>query len=220
MEKKLALAYVRVSTNKQSSTGHSLDSQAALLTKLAEADGYQVEVIIEVSSGRKTTRPQLTDALIRLNTGKAAALYALDIDRLARSVKHLCDITDAAKRRGWRLVVSSANIDTSTPQGELFLNMLASMAQFESRIIGQRVERQHEARRARGVIWGVNEGFSGNLAPEVRAAIYELSLEGKSLRGIANECVARGYRTPNGGEWWPATIKAILESPQTKQLGI
>lgn len=216
--KGLALAYVRVSTDRQSNTGHSLESQTALLTRLAEADGYEVEIITEIGSGRKASRPKLTDALVRLNAGKAQALFALDIDRLARSVRHLCDITDAAKRRNWRLVVSSANIDTATPQGELFINMLASMAQFESRIIGQRVERQHEARRARGITWGVDQGFKGNLDPAARAAIFALDSEGLSLRAIASETENRGFKTPNGGQWWPATIKAILESPQTRRL--
>lgn len=216
--KGIALAYVRVSTNRQEATGHSIESQTAILTRLAEAEGYAVEIVTEIGSGRKASREKLAEAMERLNRGKAQALFAVDIDRLARSVKHLADIMEASKRRKWRLVVSSANIDTATPQGELLLGLLAQFAQFESRMIGQRVERQHEARRERGITWGVDQGFRGNLNPDARKTIAQLSAEGKSLREIAREVEARGFVTPNGGKFWPQTIKAILDSPQTTRL--
>lgn len=218
MTKPLALAYVRVSTNRQENNGHSVESQTAILTAQALAEGYEVEVITEVGSGRRSSRPKLLEALIRLNKGEAAALFALDIDRLARSVTHLAEILETSKRKKWRLVIASANIDTGTPQGELFVGLLAQFAQFESRIIGQRVERQHQARRDRGIIWGKDQGFKGNLNPEARVTIAELANEGKSLRAIANELEVRGFQTSRGGQWWPATIKAILESPQTAPL--
>lgn len=218
MNKGIALGYVRVSTNRQENTGHSLESQTAILEALAEAEGYTLEIVTEVGSGRSASRPNLTEALERLNRGKAQALFAVDIDRLARSTIHLLQIVEASKRRSWRLVISSANIDTATPQGELMLNTLAGFAQFESRMIGQRVERQHQARRDRGIVWGVDQGFKGNLNPQTRVLVAQLANEGMSLRQIANQLKSENLATPNGGEWWPATIKAILESPQTKPL--
>jgi DNA invertase Pin-like site-specific DNA recombinase len=218
MSKGIALAYVRVSTNRQEATGHSLDSQTAILTALAEAEGYAVEIVTEVGSGRSASRPKLTEALERLNRGKAQALFAVDIDRLARSTIHLLQIAEASKRRAWRLVISSANIDTATPQGEIMLTMLAGFAQYESRMIGQRVERQHQARRDRGIVWGVDQGYKGKLSPQTRALVAQLANEGLSLRQIANQLKSENLATPNGGEWWPATIKSILESPQTKPL--
>ena len=218
METKIALAYVRVSTNRQETNGHSLDSQTAILTALAEAEGYAVEIVLEIGSGRNASRPKLTEALERLNRGKAQALFAVDIDRLARSTIHLLQIAEASKRRAWRLYISSANIDTATPQGEVFLTMLAGFAQYESRMIGQRVERQHQARRDRGVIWGLDEGYKGNLSPQTRVIVAPLANEGMSLRQIVAHLEGLNAPTPQGGKWWPATIKSILESPQTKAL--
>jgi len=218
MNTPLALAYVRVSTNRQETTGHSLESQTAILTALAESQGYEVEIVTEIGSGRSTSRPKLTEALIRLNAGKAQALFAVDIDRLARSTIHLLQIAEASKRRAWRLVVSSANIDTATPQGELMLTMLASFAQFESRMIGQRVERQHEARRARGVTWGIDEGYKGNLNPQTRVLIAQLTNDGLSLRQIISQLEAKGLETSRGGKWYPQTIRSIQDSPQTRAL--
>jgi len=152
--KPLALLYVRVSTNRQAKSGHSIDSQPALLTEAAEREGFQVEVITETGSGRNTARPGLNGALDRLASGEAQALYALDTDRLARSTMHLLDISQRAVKEKWRLVITTAQVDTSTPSGEAFLTMAAAFAQFESRMISERVKRQHQARRDRGEIWG------------------------------------------------------------------
>lgn len=216
--KPIALLYCRVSTNRQEDTGHSLDSQAQLLRIAAESQGYQVEVISETGSGRKATRPALNAALDRLGNGTAQALFAVDIDRLARSVKHLSEIMDTARRRKWRLVISTADIDTKTPNGELLLGLLAQFAQFESRMIGERVKRQHQARRDRGITWGVDQGFKGHLDPNIRGLIVSLNAQGLSLRGIAQELTAKGSQTPRGGLWHAQTVKQILNSPQTHQV--
>jgi hypothetical protein len=45
-----------------------------------------------------------------------------------------------------------------------------------------------------------------------------MASEGKSLRQIANYLTAEGFKTPKGGEWFAATVSAILKSPQTLAL--
>lgn len=218
--KPLAIAYVRVSTNRQEETGHSLEHQAKLLTAGAEAQGYRVEVVAEVGSGRRASRPKLAEAVERLNRGEAAALFAVDIDRLARSVQHLGDLLAAAQKKHWRLVIATADIDTSTPNGELLIGLLAQFAQFESRLIGERVKRQHQARRDRGVVWGVHQGYKGTLNPRARALILELREAGESLPAISRKLLENGLETPRGGKWHPETIRAILKSPQTQALAV
>jgi len=211
----LAILYVRVSTNRQAKTGHSIDSQPALLTEAAERDGYQVEVITETGSGRNTSRPELNNALNRLAKGEAQALYALDTDRLARSTMHLLEIAQRSIKESWRLVITTANVDTSTPEGEVFLTMAAAFAQFESRMISRRVKRQHQARRDRGEIWGVTSGFKSSLPAETRALIHSLRAEGLALSKIAEHLTAQGVSTAKGGSWYPSTVAQILKSPQT-----
>lgn len=215
---KIALLYARVSTNRQKETGHSLDSQSALLVNEAERQGYKVELVLENGSGRKATRPKLNKAIERLNKGEAHALFALDIDRLARSTRHALEIAETAQRKGWRLVVASLQIDTETPAGEAMLSMLATFAQFESRMVSERVKRQHQARRERGITWGVDEGPRGELEIKTRKQIRREYEAGKSLREIARNLEAKGVPTARGGKWEAATIRAILNSPITKAL--
>ena len=209
----LALLYVRVSTNRQAETGHSLQSQPAILETAALAAGYRVEIVSETGSGRNTARPMLAEALRRLKAGEAHALYAVDIDRLARSTQHLLEIANAAKKQGWRLAVVSADVDTSTPAGEMFLTMAAAFAQYESRMISARVTRQHEARRARGIVWGRDAGCRTELPAETVSLIVELRAEGLPLRGIAGVLTGRNIPTARGGKWEAATVRAVLNSP-------
>jgi len=133
--KPLAIAYARVSTGRQARQGHSLDSQPAELTRAAEAAGYRVQVMTETGSGRNAARPVLAEALDLLRRGEAVALYALDIDRLTRSTRHLLDIAEQAAKQTWRLVVLSADVDTKSPAGEAMLTVAAAFSQFESRMI-------------------------------------------------------------------------------------
>ena len=216
--KPLALLYVRVSTNRQAKSGHSIDSQPALLTEAAEREGFQVEVITETGSGRNTARPGLNGALDRLASGEAQALYALDTDRLARSTMHLLDISQRAVKEKWRLVITTAQVDTSTPSGEAFLTMAAAFAQFESEMISERVKRQHQARRDRGEIWGVTNGNKSKLPEKTRALIMHLRAQGISLAKIAAQLASQGVPTVAGGEWHSSTIQRIINSPQSAQL--
>lgn len=214
--KPLALLYVRVSTNRQAKTGHSLDSQPTLLTEAAEREGYRVEVITETGSGRNTARPVLNSALDRLAKGEAQALYALDTDRLARSTMHLLQIAQLANKQKWRLVITSAQVDTSTPAGEAFLTMAAAFAQFESRMISERVKRQHQSRRERGEVWGVTMGLTSKLPKETKDLILSLRAEGMSLGKIAEHLTAEGVPTVSGGAWYASTVSRTLNSPETR----
>jgi DNA invertase Pin-like site-specific DNA recombinase len=218
MDKKTALLYARVSTNRQKETGHSLDSQSALLVKEAERQGYQVELILENGSGRKASRPKLNQAIEKLNRGEAQALFALDIDRLARNTRHALEIADTAKKKGWRLVIASLQIDTETAVGEMMLGQLAIFAQFESRMVSERVKRQHQARRERGITWGLDQGPKGEIDLKTRRQIIKEHKAGKSLRQIAKGLEAKKVPTARGGKWEAATIRAILQSPQSKVL--
>lgn len=213
-----AIAYARVSTGRQARQGHSLDSQPAELTKAAEAAGYDVVVMTETGSGRNVARPVLAEALDMLKRGEAVALYALDIDRLARSTRHLLDIAEQAAKQTWRLVVLSADVDTRSPAGEALLTVAAAFSQFESRMISERVKRQHEARRGRGVVWGVDQGPKGELPEETVARIVSMSKTGDSLAGVARQLNAEGVSTARGGQWQAVQVSRVLASPRVKIL--
>jgi len=211
----VALIYVRVSTARQAEEGISLDSQERTLTAVAEAAGYTVEVLREEgrSAASITGRPVLREALSRLAAGEAAALYVAKIDRLARSTSDALKIVDAAQREGWRMVAQDLALDTATPVGRLVLTVLAAVAEMERAQISSRHREWHAEKRARGIVWGVDEGPQALLPLEVRSRIAGDRRNGLSLRAIADALNAEGVATARGGRWHASTVKAVLDSP-------
>jgi DNA invertase Pin-like site-specific DNA recombinase len=84
-----AVAYVRVSTDKQVEHGLSLEAQQAKL--MAYAALYELDLVaVEVDAGvsaKTLQRPAMQQALGALKAGKAEALLVVKLDRLARSVR-------------------------------------------------------------------------------------------------------------------------------------
>ena len=82
-----AVAYLRVSTEKQADKGVSLDAQRAKVTAYAELyDLELVEVIVDAGVSAKTLdRPGLGRALAMLRKGAADALLVVKLDRLTRA---------------------------------------------------------------------------------------------------------------------------------------
>lgn len=217
--KPVAIIYTRVSTNRQSETGHSLDSQERQLITYAEAQGYQVELFSEVASGGRDTRPQLKRALEQLNAGEAAALFVASIDRLARSTKHALAVIDQATKKNWRLVVANIGADTTSTQGRFTFQLMAVVAELENNLISDRVKRQHQARRERGITWGIDQGYKGQLDELVRQTIKDLAALDLSLHQIARELESKEMKTARGlSKWHAQSVKSILNSPQTKAL--
>jgi DNA invertase Pin-like site-specific DNA recombinase len=205
----LALLYVRVSTSEQAETGASLDAQAALLKEAAERKGFRVEIVREEGKSGKSLkgRPALADALSRLKSGEASALYAQRLDRLSRSVADFASLLEKSRREGWTVAVLDADVDTSTPSGEFLVNVLASAAQYERRIIGARTRDALAQRRREGV----RLGRPSVLAAPVLQRIDSERAAGKSLRVIASGLNLDGVPTAHGGALWhPSTVAKVL----------
>ena len=91
MERTKAIAYLRVSTDKQADKGISLDAQRAKVEAYAQLyDLELVETVIDAGvSAKSLNRPGLEKALTLLEQKKADALIVVKLDRLTRSVADL-----------------------------------------------------------------------------------------------------------------------------------
>src|SRR5262249_62142934 len=88
------------------------------------------------------------------------------LDRLARSVAHLVEITAELKRKGVALKILDMGIDTNTPTGRLFLNIVGSIAEFEREIM---LERQCE-----GIAAAKADGKFKGRKPTPRAQVHAI----------------------------------------------
>lgn len=211
-----ALGYCRVSTDGQVESGAGLAAQRDVLTARAAHEGWQLELVADEGlSAKDMDRPALLDALDRLDAGHADVLVAAKLDRVSRSVADFAALLDRAQRNGWRLVLLDLGVDTSTPAGEFVSNTLASAAQYERKLIGQRTREGLAAKRAQGV----RLGRPSTLPREVVARIVADRAAGLGLRAIAAALTAEDVPTAQGGaRWYPSTVKAVCEGQDAAAL--
>ena len=135
------IGYLRVSTREQADDGYGLDAQRSAITAEAERRGWDVVWIEDEGyTARRDDRPGLQTALTMLRKKQAQALVVSKLDRLSRSVQHFAAFLSMAMRQRWSVVALDPGIDMTTANGELVANVLMSVAQWESRINGERTE--------------------------------------------------------------------------------
>ncbi len=93
---KVAVGYIRVSTQEQASEGVSLDAQRNKLKSYCKGIGVRLAEVFadEGISGGTMERPGLQAALRALQRGRANTLVVVKLDRLTRSVKDLCTLVE------------------------------------------------------------------------------------------------------------------------------
>jgi DNA invertase Pin-like site-specific DNA recombinase len=206
-----AVGYLRVSTDEQADTGAGLAAQRASVTAEAQRRGWElVEISTDTASGRsRAGRPALTRALSLVASGEADVLIVAKLDRLSRSLRDFADVLATAQREGWFLVALDLGVDLSTPAGEFLAHVMASAAQWERRIIGQRTREALAMKRAAGV----RLGRPAALPDPVVARIVHRRAAGDSLAVIADALNAENVATAQGGARWHAsTVRAVLAS--------
>jgi DNA invertase Pin-like site-specific DNA recombinase len=87
-----------------------------------------------------TGRPALQRALGAVRGHEAAALVVAKLDRLSRSLLDFAGLMEDARKGEWSLAILDFGVDTTTPSGEMIANLMATFAQFERRLIGQRAK--------------------------------------------------------------------------------
>jgi DNA invertase Pin-like site-specific DNA recombinase len=132
------VGYARVST-----TDQNLDlQQDALLAAKCE------RIFTDTTSGAKTQRPGLTEALQCCRPGDTLVVWKLD--RLGRSLPHLVETVRDLVAREVGFKSLQENIDTTSSGGKLIFHIFASLAEFERDIILERTQAGLSSARARG----------------------------------------------------------------------
>ena len=130
------------------------------------ADGCEIVFTDKGVSGRKASRPEWDKCLSYLRPGDTLVIVRLD--RMGRSVRNLIDVANSLHDRSISLRVLDQAIDTSTPAGRFFFNVLAALAEMEADIIRERTMDGLEAARARGRTGGRKLKLTPAQATEVR----------------------------------------------------
>lgn len=194
------VGYLRVSTAEQADSGLGLDAQRATITGEARRRGFELVELCEDRgvSGKTLDRPGLTRALERVEDGGADGIIVAKLDRLSRSLLDFAGLMERSRRNGWAVVAVDLAIDTSTAQGELMANVLATFAQFERRLISERTRDALRAARARGT----RLGRPPRLGDEVAAEAWRMRARRRlTFERIAAELNGAGIPTADGAAW-------------------
>ena len=168
----------------------SRDQQAGFDAQIVELTNAGATKIFQEQVSAVKVRDQLALALEYVRDGDT--LVVCKLDRLARSVQHLCEIVDTLQRKGTTLKILNMGLDTATATGLLMLNLLGCIAQFERSMM---LERQRD-----GVAAAKVKGRYKGRKPTARAKaneILQLIAEGKTRQAVADEVgvgIASVYR--------------------------
>jgi DNA invertase Pin-like site-specific DNA recombinase len=202
-----AVGYRRVSTIEQADSGAGLAAQQTIIEAEAARRGW---VLVEVhtdeaASGKSLVgRVALESAITAAESGRADVLVVAKLDRLSRSLLDFANLMARAQSNGWNLVALDLGIDLSTPAGEFLASVMASAAQWERRIIGQRTREGMAAKKAAGVRLGPPRRLPDHIAKK----IIGLRSSGISWARVAEILNELGVPTAlNGRQWYPSTAR-------------
>lgn len=232
MKRTRAVAYIRVSTDKQAEEGLSLETQVAQvrayaglygidLVAPAGGEGPSQPFLMDDLSAKSLDRPGLQRVLAMLRSGEADAVIVTKLDRLTRSVRDLATLLEEHFAEGGSQLFSvSEQIDTRTAGGRLVLNILASVSQWEREVIGERTKAvmQHMKRQGRYVGGRVPYGrrLEGDVLVDFATeqltieSARELRKSGLSLRAVGAALTRHGIRPRCGGTWSAMQVKRLV----------
>ena len=168
-----AAIYCRCSTDEQwqGKDFSTLESQAGICKHaiaMKEPDGWTLGRIYEDGgySGGSTDRPGLKELIADIEEGHVQAVVVYRLDRLTRSIADFYELHQVFERHGVVFVSATEAFSTDTPTGELFLNLLLSLAQWERQLTRQRVSDKIAERSKRGYWNGGNPPFGYSYSKE------------------------------------------------------
>jgi DNA invertase Pin-like site-specific DNA recombinase len=204
------VSYIRVSSTEQGQSGLGLEAQRRAVSEyLARESGKLLCEFVEVESGSRNDRLELTGAIQLCKSYKATLLIA-KLDRLARNVAFISKLMES----GVTFIAAD-----NPHANKLMIHMLAAFAEHERDQIRARTKAALAAAKARGVVLGrygrevlskQNREKAIERACELGPTITELRAQGLTVAQITEAMNERGIETVRGKRWHPATVHSLI----------
>jgi DNA invertase Pin-like site-specific DNA recombinase len=216
----VAVGYVRVSTDEQGASGAGLEAQREAIRTDCRRRGWRLQLIHEdvgLSGKGMIGRAGLQHALDEVRTSEASVLVVAKLDRLSRSLADAAGILARADKEGWKFVALDLGVDTSTPSGALVAQVMASFAEYERKLIGQRTRDALAVKKSQGI----RLGRPGKVSPDIVKRIRKAKARGLSYAAVAEELNGDNVARPGRGiRWYPSTVRdAALRADPTAHRG-
>lgn len=227
-----AVVYTRISTEYQED-GHSPEEQLRRCKAHAEFEGYEVVGHYhDTGSGSAFEhRPGYIEMMEKAGKEwKVVVIYKLD--RIHRNLRNMVLWLDDLRSKECDFVSTEERVDTTTPQGRFFIQVMGAFAEMERETISSRVKMGLEGAKRSGRWIGVppfgykiDDSFTtqgtrvspGLLVPETREAeivrnILENAASGWGISKIITSLVINQHRTRKGSIVWNrSTVRNIID---------
>lgn len=224
-----AAIYIRVSTERQSEEGFSLEAQHDILMELLDKKGmelYRVYSDPGISGKTMKKRPGIQQMLTDMKAGRFDAILVHKLDRLSRNLGDLYEFIATVNKLNIRLVIASLGseeIDTMSPMGKAFLYFNGIFAEIYSDNLREETLKgltkkiskggRHMSRAALGYDFDEDNVLIINeKEAELVKEVYRLYLSGMGVVSIAKR-MNEHSRGKEGGLWDQKYIKIILQNP-------
>jgi DNA invertase Pin-like site-specific DNA recombinase len=209
--KQYAVAYYRVSTDRQGKSMLGLEAQQMAVCQYANGHDLQLlKEYTEVESGKKDNRPMLRQAIAYCRKHKSLLIIAR-LDRLARNVAFISSLMESN--------IEFIAVD-NPGASKIVLHLLAAFAEHERDQISSRTKEALQAAKKRGTILGKhgkvlsqkNREAADEFAQKMRPAIEDLQRKGiTSIRALAEELNLNKVPTfRKKGKWHATSVHNLL----------
>jgi DNA invertase Pin-like site-specific DNA recombinase len=216
-----AIAYLRVSTQRQQRSGLGIEAQRATIARFAEAEELNIiSEYVEAETGKGADaldrRPQLAAALAAAKAAKCSVVVS-KLDRLSRDVAFVAGLM--AQRVPF--IVAELGRDADP----FMLHLYAALAEKERRLISERTKAALAAKKSNGATLGnprniseagqlgrsVQQSEADRHATNVIPVIRSILSHGPvGMVSIAEQLNQRGIRTARGGDWHVSSVANVL----------
>src|SRR5258707_11131502 len=143
------IGYLRVSTEKQGQSGLGIEAQRKAIEHYLNGGRWELLAeYVEIESGRRSDRPELTKALAQ-SKATGATLVIAKLDRLSRNAAFISNLMES----GVEFVAADMPM-----ANRLTVHVLAAVAEHEREMISQRTTAALAAAKARGTKLGNPNG--------------------------------------------------------------
>lgn len=233
--KNIAVGYIRVSTAGQAADGVSMDMQIAKIKAYCALEDMELVGIYGdpgISAKSIDKRPGLQAILRMVEKKKIHNVVIYKLDRLARNTVECLEMAEQLDKKGVGLHSITEKLDTKTAVGRFFFTLLASLAEMERRLIGERTKealgRKKELgeRVSRRIPYGYllrSDGKTLAENPDEMRVVERASAlwnDGLSLREVSRILAEEGMMSRTGKEFAPSAISKMVQpyGPQAAAL--
>jgi len=220
-----ACIYARTSSPNQKNN-FSIGQQIERCWQYCENRGWVVKYVFvdEAESAKTIDRPKFQLMMEKAESRSFDVIVFWKLDRFCRSLADLVNVERALRGYGVQLCSVTEFIDTTTSVGRFNYRSLASVAELERELIGERARLGMYA-LARELRWpnphpplGYIRDVAGRLIVKEEEAvlvrnIFKRYKDLKSLPQLAYELNAAGLKTKKGEDWSPRALRDVLTNP-------